>query len=83
MGAPYSTPVSPTQFILRESTNQNQSNDYEASNLQASASTELVGKLEKPKIPTPEYLQSTTNSEQKRDYLSKVSPDITSNVYRK
>uniref|UniRef100_A0A095ANJ8 Uncharacterized protein n=1 Tax=Schistosoma haematobium TaxID=6185 RepID=A0A095ANJ8_SCHHA len=76
LGAPYSTPVSPTQFILRESTNQNQSNDYEASNLQASASTELVGKLEKPKIPTPEYLQSTTNSEQKRDYLSKILQEI-------
>lgn len=76
LGAPYSTPVSPTRFIMGESTNQNQSNDYEANNLQPSASTEMVGKLERPKNPSPEYLQSTANSEQKRDYLSKILQEI-------
>ncbi|CAH8520642.1 unnamed protein product [Schistosoma rodhaini] len=76
LGAPYSTPVSPTRFIMGESTNQNQSNDFEANNLQPSASTEMVGKLERPKNPSPEYLQSTANSEQKRDYLSKILQEI-------
>ncbi|KAH8859441.1 hypothetical protein KSF78_0006942 [Schistosoma japonicum] len=79
LGAPYSTPVSPTQFILGESSNRNPPNDYKINQLETSASSELLRKSERPEKSenfTSENLQNTDNSKQKRDYLSKILQEI-------